>query len=239
MAYPRLLINILHAIRTFQVISISTCTCNIIHHNPPMLTLNNITCEKGGRPLFKNLGFTVGDRCALVVRGSNGSGKTSLLNIIACLAKPAEGEVLYANERVTGGHWPEYCEIIQYVGHKNAIKPQLTVRENLDFWVKLRGSEGRVEAAMAFFDLSSLADVPCGKLSVGWQKKVALAKLLACKSEIWLLDEPFTNLDEDTKLKLASLIETRCEQGGSVIMAMHDKITIRDACEIILEDFAA
>ena len=103
----------------------------------------------------------------------------------------------------------------------------------------MRGSEGRMEAAMAFFDLSQFADVPCGKLSVGWQKKVALAKLLACKSEIWLLDEPFTNLDEDTKLRLASIIETRCEQGGSVIMAMHENIPIRDACEIDLGDFAA
>jgi heme exporter protein A len=204
-----------------------------------MLTLNNITCEKGGRTLFKNLSFTVGDCCALILRGSNGSGKTSLLNIIACLAKPAGGEILYANEKVTGEHWNEYCSIIQYVGHKNAIKPQLTVKENLDFWVKLRGSEGRVEAAMAFFDLTPFADVPCGKLSVGWQKKVALAKLLACKSEIWLLDEPFTNLDEDTKLKLVSIINTRCEQGGSVIMAMHDNVHIPHACEIDLGDFAA
>jgi heme exporter protein A len=203
-----------------------------------MLTLNNITCTKSGRTLFQNLGFTLGDCCALILRGENGAGKTSLLNIIACLAKPEAGEILYANEKVTGEHWAEYCSMIQYIGHKNAINPRLTVRENLDFWVALRGSEGRVDAAMAFFDLSPMADVECGKLSVGWQKKVALAKLLACKSEIWLLDEPFANLDEDTRMRLASLINTRTEQGGSVIVAMHDNASLNNSCEINLGDFS-
>ncbi|MCE3233213.1 MAG: ccmA [Rickettsiaceae bacterium] len=203
-----------------------------------MITLSNIECSKAGRVLFKNVGFTIGDRCALVIRGSNGAGKTSLLNIISGLAKPSAGEILYANQKVNGKHWEEYCSIINYIGHKNAIKPQLTVKENLDFWVELRGSDGRVDAAMSFFGLTPYADTPCGKLSVGWQKKVALARLLTCRSEIWLLDEPFTNLDEDTKLRLASIINTRCEQGGSVIIAMHDKVHIEHALELNLEDFA-
>lgn len=202
-----------------------------------MLTLNNISCEKGGKVLFENLGFTIGDCCTLILRGDNGSGKTSLLNIIAGLATPANGRILYANEKVNGDHWAEYCSIIQYIGHKNAIKLQLTVRENLEFWAILRNCEGRVDAAMSFFDLEAYADVPCYKLSVGWQKKVALAKLLACKSEIWLLDEPFSNLDEDTQLKLASMIETRCEQGGSVILTAHGKVPVRNAAEIYLGDF--
>jgi heme exporter protein A len=202
-----------------------------------MLTLNNISCIRGGRTLFKNLGFTVGDCCTLVVRGYNGSGKTSLLNIISCLSRPDTGEILYANENVHGEHWQEYCGIIQYIGHKNAIKPQLTVRENLELWAKLKDSQGRVDAAMAFFDLEQYENTPCGKLSVGWQKKVGLAKLLACKSEIWLLDEPFSNLDEDTQLRLASMIETRCEQGGSVILTAHGKIPVKNALEIDLGDF--
>jgi heme exporter protein A len=202
-----------------------------------MLTINNITCKKGGRTLFKNLSFTIGDRCAVILRGSNGSGKTSLLNIMACLSPPHEGEILYANENVTGKHWKEYCSIIQYVGHKNAIKPQLTVKENLKFWVDIRDSEERLDAAMSFFDLDKFANTPCGRLSQGWQKKVALTRLLACPSEIWLLDEPFTNLDDDSKIKLRSIIETRCENGGSVIIATHDEVKINNSVELNLEDF--
>lgn len=203
-----------------------------------MLTLNNISCQRGGRTLFKNVGFTIGDCCAVVIRGSNGSGKTSLLNIIACLAQPSEGQVLYANEDVRGEYWQEYCTIIQYVGHKNAIKPQLTVRENLEFWAQLTDSVHAVDAAIYFFDLTQYENVECGKLSVGWQKKVSLARLLACKSEIWLLDEPFANLDEEAKLKFASLIGTRCQQGGAVVMTAHGDVPIKDACEINLEDFS-
>ncbi len=202
-----------------------------------MLTLNNISCSRGGRQLFKNLGFTLGDCCVLLLKGPNGSGKTTLLNVVAGFITPDSGEVLYANENVKGDHWQEYCEMVQYLGHKNAIKPKLTVRENLEFWAGLRDCKDRIDAAIAFFDLEEFENTECGKLSAGWQRKVALAKLLACRSEIWLLDEPFTNLDEDTKLKLASMINTRCEQGGSVIIATHEDSLISNACEINLEEF--
>ena len=138
-----------------------------------MLTLNNISCKKGEQVLFKNLSFTIGDSCAVIIRGSNGSGKTSLLNIIACLSSPYEGEILYANAKVTGEHWKEYCGIIQYVGHKNAVKPQLTVRENLRFWADIRGTDEGINAAVSFFDLDNFLNTPCGKLSQGWQKKVS------------------------------------------------------------------
>ncbi len=203
-----------------------------------MLTIDNISCERGGKTLFKNLGFTLGDCCILAVRGPNGSGKTSLLNIISCLLTPNSGTILYANEDVKGEHWPEYCEIIQYIGHKNAIKPQLTVTENLLFWAKIRGSKELVPAALAYFDLGQVANVPCAKLSAGWQRRVGLARLIACKSEIWLLDEPFTNLDDDIKNKLVGLISARAEQGGAVIIATHDDIPIENIAELDLRDFA-
>ena len=203
-----------------------------------MLTLNNISCEKGGKVLFKNLGFTIGDCCLLVVRGGNGSGKTSLLNIISCLSKPSEGEILYANEDVRGDHWQEFCQIIQYIGHKNTIKSNLTVEENLQFWANLRDSPELVQAAIRFFDLDEFANVKCHKLSAGWQKKVALAKLIACKSEIWILDEPFVNLDDRAKRKLTGLIEARCDQGGSVIISTHEDIPIENYCEINIEEFS-
>ena len=203
-----------------------------------MLSLNNITCEKGDRRLFKGLSFTLGDCCCLVIRGDNGSGKTSLLKVIAGLDDPADGEVLYANEKIKGEHFSEYCSMIQYVGHKNAIKPELTVRENIEFWAQLDGSDMAVDAAISFFDLEQYENTQCRKLSAGWKKRVALARLLACKSEIWILDEPFANLDKDMSLRLASVIKTRIGQGGIVIIAAHGDIPVENAYEIYLKDFA-
>lgn len=202
-----------------------------------MLTLNNITCEKGGRVLFENLGFTVGDCCLVAIRGANGCGKTTLLNVIAGLQKPAKGQILYANEDVLGEHYEEYCSIIQYIGHKNSMKPYLTVEENMNYWASLRGNEVVVPAAMRYFALDYVKDVLFSRLSAGWKRRVALSRLMLWKSEIWLLDEPFTNLDEETKTKTAGLITARLEQGGSVIIATHENIPVDNVREINLEEF--
>lgn len=204
-----------------------------------MLTLNNLSCEKSGRVLFKNLSFTVGDCCMVALKGANGSGKTSLLNIIANLEKPSSGKVQYANEDINGEHWAEYCDIIQYIGHKKAIKNNLTVEENISFWAEMRDNKQLVSAALSFFELENVADVKSSKLSAGWLQRVALARVLVCSSEIWLLDEPFTNLDHDMKQKFTSLLESRCEQGGSVIVATHEDIKSDKIVEINLQDFAA
>lgn len=202
-----------------------------------MLTLENISCSRGGHTLFKNLGFTIGDSCLLIIRGENGSGKTTLLETIACLRKADQGTVLYANKDVRGEHYSEYCEIIQYVGHKGAIKLQLTVSENIEFWAKLRDNLSAVPAAITFFGLENYADVLCSALSAGYKKRVALARLMVTNSEIWLLDEPFVNLDDDGKAALATLISARCERGGSVIITAHGDVPLRNYAEINLREF--
>lgn len=203
-----------------------------------MLTLNNITASRNERSLFKGLSISLIDRSILTIKGENGSGKTSLLSIIAGILQPDDGEILYANEKVIGENYPEYCDIILYVGHKNAVKPQLSVRENIKFWAELKGVSELVKIALDYFDLNEIADVPCGRLSAGMQRRVALARLLVSKSDIWLLDEPFTNLDESMKYKLASLISARCERGGIAIIASHEDVPITNVIEINLKDFA-
>jgi heme exporter protein A len=202
-----------------------------------MLTVENISCERGGKNLFHNLSFTVGDACVLVVRGENGSGKTTLLETIACLRSAGEGKILYANKNVNGEHYQEYCDIIHYVGHRQAIKPQLTVKENIEFWASLRGNLAAVPAAITFFGIDDYAQVLCGELSAGYKKRVALARLMVTNSQIWLLDEPFVNLDSAGAEALANLVATRVERGGSVIITAHGDLPFKNYAEINLRDW--
>lgn len=202
-----------------------------------MLTLENITCRRAGRVLFENLGFTLGDNCILVIRGENGCGKTTLLETISCLRKPEEGRVLYANKNVIGENYQEYCDIITYVGHRTAVKPQLTVQENIEFWAGLKGNGEAVSAAIFFFGLREYKDTLCSSLSAGYKKRVALARLMVSNSEIWLLDEPFTNLDGFGKNALATLIASRVERGGAVIITAHGDVPFGSYAEIDLGDF--
>ncbi len=202
-----------------------------------MITLDNISCLRAGKMLFKNVGYTIGDNSVLVVRGENGSGKTTLLETIACLRKPSEGRVLYANKDVRGENYQEYCDIISYVGHAAAVKQQLTVKENLTFWAKLKGNQHAVPAAIAYFGLDEYENALCGTLSAGYQKRVALARLMVTNAEIWLLDEPFTNLDDEGKETLSTLIASRCERGGAVILTAHGDVPFTAYAEIDLREF--
>lgn len=202
-----------------------------------MITLENLSCKRAGRVLFRNLGYTIGDNSVLVIRGENGCGKTTLLETIACLRRPAEGRVLYANKDVRGEHYSEYCDIISYVGHQSAVKQQLTVRENLEFWAKLKNNTHAIPAAITYFGLDEYENALCGTLSAGFQKRVALARLMVTNAESWLLDEPFTNLDDEGKETLATLIASRCERGGSVILTAHGDVPFHSYAEIDLREF--
>ncbi len=202
-----------------------------------MLTIDNLSCSRGNNILFKNLGITLGDNCILVIRGENGCGKTTLLETITCLRKAAAGRILYANKDVSGEHFREYCDIIQYIGHKTAIKPQLTVKENIEFWASLKGNIQAVQAAISFWGLKKYENTICAALSAGYQKRVALAKLMVTNATIWLLDEPFVNLDEDGKNTLATLIASRCERGGTVVVTAHGEVPFVGCLELDLGDF--
>ena len=202
-----------------------------------MLTLNNITCTRGDTTLFKNLAITLGDCMMLAIYGGNGCGKTSLLKIIAGILEPTSGDVVYANEKLHGEHYKEYCQMIQYIGHENALKPGLTVKENLLFWAKLKKTPELVPAAIKYFGLDNVQNMAVARLSAGMQRRVALAKLVACNADIWLLDEPYTHLDDEMKTRVSALITSRCDQGGVVVMTAHDKVSIEGCQELHIGDW--
>jgi heme exporter protein A len=203
-----------------------------------MLTCHNLHAIRGEKLLFSHLGFSLQAGSALVLRGANGSGKSTLLRLLAGIMTPAQGSVQWQNQPIQQNH--DYLQSMLYIGHQNALKPELSVYDNIQYWASLRGTEMLVPAAMQFFDLWKIEAIPAGQLSAGWQRRVALARLLAMPSRLWLLDEPAANLDAEGAEMLDGLIATRVKQDGIVVLASHTQTTypslhIEDFCGFLKE----
>jgi heme exporter protein A len=155
----------------------------------------------------------------LMIRGRNGSGKSSLLKCIAGLLQPMDGMVQWGN--VAMGEHALYPYGILYLGHKRGLDLSMSVKANVSFWAKAYRQPELIDAALHYFDLEDIADTAVHQLSAGWQQRVALTKLITQPGAIWLLDEPTANLDGDGLALLHSLIQTRIEQGGIVVVASH------------------
>ncbi len=201
-----------------------------------MLSCENLSAIRNDQAIFAHLGFTIGTGSVLVLRGPNGSGKTSLLKMLAGLVQPSEGEVRWYDvplkrDPITYQHDMLFC------GHQLAIKPELSVEDNLRFWSRIRHSEEMLESALRYFKLDDKRHIPCGHLSMGWQKRVALARLMACYAELWLLDEPMANLDEDGQILVTNLINIRTSQGGIVVLSSHQPLMLSAACELDIRDY--
>lgn len=208
----------------------------------PDLVADNLACRRGERWVFCGLSFCLAPGGALVLTGANGSGKTSLLRILATLLAPAGGRLLWGTAPVAvdiAGHRAR----LHYVGHQDAVKPGLTPRETLAFWAALRGLQRRelmvrVEAALSSFSLDGVADWPCRWLSAGQRRRLALARLIASPAAIWLLDEPATGLDHDGQLRLEQSIGEHRAADGRVVVASHTSINLAGAGTILLDAFA-
>lgn len=201
-----------------------------------MLTVQNLSLFKDDKKIFSDLGFSVGLNSALIIKGRNGCGKSSLLKIIAGIAKPSSGKILWGGEDVENFR-ADFNGDSQFIGHKNFLEQELTVLENLEFYAKLSDTEIALQSGLSFFGLMNFSDQKVKKLSAGWQKKVMLARLLCCPAAVWFLDEPSNNLDKESGRKLLGLLETRIGEGGLVIIATHDEIFFDLGPRLNLEDF--
>jgi heme exporter protein A len=201
-----------------------------------MLTVQNLSLFKDDKKIFSDLGFSIGLNSALIIKGRNGCGKSSLLKIIAGIAKPSSGKILWGGEDVENFR-ADFNGDSQFIGHKNFLEQELTVLENLRFYTKLSDTEIALQSGLSFFGLMNFSDQKVKKLSAGWQKKVMLARLLCCPATVWFLDEPSNNLDKESGRKLLGLLETRIGEGGLVIIATHDEIFFDLGPRLNLEDF--
>ncbi len=186
------------------------------------LSASNLTAERGGRIIFANLSFAVEAGESLTVTGPNGAGKSTLLRVLAGLLPCLGGEI-----SLTPATDATIAEQVHYVGHADALKGLLTASENLQFLGPIldAGHGGMaVDAALAEFGLSHIVDLPAAYLSAGQKRRVTLARLLAVKRPLWLLDEPFTALDAASQALMARLMTSHLAQGGMIVAATHARL---------------
>lgn len=188
-----------------------------------------LACVRGERLVFEGLDFALAPGGALTLTGPNGSGKTSCLRLIAGLLRPAAGSLEWRGRPVADD--PEaFHAALHYVGHLDAVKPLLTVAEDLGFWAGMGGAgPGGVRPALDSFGLGPLADVPARFLSAGQRRRLALARLLAAPVALWLLDEPTVSLDEESTAALTGAIAAHRAGGGLVIAATHAALALEGA----------
>ena len=209
----------------------------------PALVAEGLACRRGERLVFAGLDCRLEAGGALLLTGSNGSGKSSLLRLFATLLAPSAGRLLWEGAPVTDDA-ASYRARLHYVGHLDATKPAMTPRETLGFWAALRGTaapvpEANIEAALDRFGLAAVADWPCRWLSAGQRRRLALARLVAAPAPIWLLDEPTAGLDAEGEARLVAAIAEHRSAGGRVALATHQPLALGAAATIVLDDYAA
>lgn len=194
-----------------------------------MLEVRDLECVRGDHCLFTGLNFQLQGGELLRLRGSNGSGKTSLLRTLCGLLEPAAGEVLWQGHNIRTQRDEFHAELL-YLGHHNGIKSELTGFENLSISNALRGealSEEQIYAALGQIGLAGREDLPTQVLSQGQKRRVALARLLLSNAALWVLDEPFTALDAAAVTQLAGLIEAHLQKGRMVVYTTHQEVAMR------------
>jgi heme exporter protein A len=194
--------------------------------NPSPLHANALTCVRGERILFTGLDLDLPAGEWLHIRGENGIGKTSLLRLLAGLAKPAGGEIFW-NEQLISADPSEYHRNLLFLGHRDSLKEDLTALENLSIVTALDGvtvSKEAILLALHRFGLRGREDLPVNCLSAGQKRRVILARLLLRQAKLWILDEPFNALDVRAVEMLSELILEHIASGGMAIMTSHQEI---------------
>ncbi len=190
-----------------------------------LLTLQDVTIERGGLPLASGISFSLKPGEVIVLRGPNGSGKTTLLRTIAGLQPVARGEIDVDPDAVV------------YGAHSDGVKGTLSVAENLSFWASIYGYRDILPAIRAF-DLEALTSRPAAMLSAGQKRRLGLARLVVTQRPVWVLDEPTVSLDADSVSLFAAAVEAHIGTGGAAIIATHIDLGLQ-ADALNMSDFTA
>ncbi|MFN3547363.1 MAG: heme ABC exporter ATP-binding protein CcmA [Mesorhizobium sp.] len=194
------------------------------------LVANELDGERGGETIFSGVSFSLSDSEGLLVTGANGSGKSTLLRIVAGLLPAAGGTVT-----LEGGEpdWPDVMAACHYLGHQNALKPALSVTENLAAWRDYLGEPHvPIAEALAMVGLDEIGHLPLGYLSTGQKRRIAIARLLVSYRPVWLLDEPTAGLDRASEQQFAALMAAHLEDGGMILAATHLPLGLEWAHEL-------
>lgn len=191
-----------------------------------LLSIHDLAASRGGLRVIEGVSFTLNPGEALILRGPNGIGKTTLLRAIAGLQPPSAGRIEMDEDAVA------------YAAHADGLKSALTVAENLRFWASIFGGTD-IENAMATMDLIALADRPAAALSAGQKRRLGLARLLVTDRPVWVLDEPTVSLDTTSVARFAKAVRAHLAKGGTALMATHIDLGLDEAQMLDLSPYRA
>ena len=197
------------------------------HDIQNVLQAENLLCERDNRVLFKDLNFTAHRGQVIQIKGSNGSGKTTLLRILCGLNDAFRGELTWFNKPIQD-HWEVVRSSLIYMGHRVGVNKVLTPYENLRWSVGLSTSvtNEQIDHALGEMGLRGFEDSQCFTLSAGQQQRVSLSRLLLNKALLWVLDEPFTTLDQEGVKLLERLLSQHANKGGVVFVTTHHELLL-------------
>jgi heme exporter protein A len=191
----------------------------------PLISAENLTCIREERILFEQLTLQVNAGDIVQIEGANGTGKTSLLRILAGLSQPYDGDVIFNQSKITQCRETFYQNLL-YIGHLTGVKGELTAQENLEFSLTLHNlSAEMAEQTLSEVNLLGFEDALASHLSAGQHRRIALARLWQSKAPIWILDEPFTSIDKLGVRNLEQLFLRHVNNGGCIILTTHQDLS--------------
>ena len=193
-----------------------------------MLLVQNISLERLDKKIFENINFSLGTNKIVMLKGRNGSGKTSLLKSVLCILEPTSGSMFWKGKPINKNLYDFYNNVT-YISDKTSSVRQLTIANNIKIWKRIflsKLDKNQIDGILSNLNLTNLIDKKVNTLSLGEIKKLELLRLVLEEKKIWILDEPLNNLDSDTIEILAQTFEDHCDNGGSILFSTHQELQI-------------
>ena len=201
-----------------------------------MLLLQNISFERGERKIFSEVNLSLGSNKIIIIKGKNGSGKTTLLKTILYLIKPTSG-LIYWKGKLLDTNLYDYYNNLTYISDQTSSIRQLTINENIKIWKKIflsKIDDTQIQKLLKTLNLINIINYKVSSLSLGEKKKLEIMRLIIEEKKIWLLDEPFTNLDSESIQVLSQTFEDHSDKGGCVLFSSHQDAEINISEKILL-----